>query len=54
MLLFEYKFGEDVRANGEKAKSQFIILIERLRSKDYTAFVHEEDGEWFKSALPRP
>jgi hypothetical protein len=41
-------FNRYVRASGEKTKYRLVTVIKKLKSGDYAALVHTEDGKWYR------
>jgi hypothetical protein len=41
-------FNRYVRALGEKTKYRLVTVIKKLKSGDYAALVHAEDGKWYR------
>jgi hypothetical protein len=47
-LPLECDINRYVCASGEKTKYRLVTVIKKLKSGDYAAFVHAEDGKWYR------
>lgn len=47
-LPLEHDFQPIIHESGETFKYRLVTVIKKLRSGDYAAFVHAEDGKWWR------
>jgi hypothetical protein len=47
-LPLEHDFAPSVVASGENTQYRLVTVIKTLKSGDYAAFVHVEDGQWWR------